>query len=119
MIKIDGVAPPKYPSDFSITLSDIDDGATTTRTMDGLLHRDRIAVKRKINLKYNILTWNDLSILLNMISNVFFEVTYPDSMTGVEETKTFYVGNRTTPVAKYDDSGELYWKGVAFNFIER
>jgi len=119
MIKINGVATPRFPSSFSVIISDLDDGSTTTRTMDGLLHRDRIATKRKINLKFNFLFWDELSTLLKQIQEVFFEVEYPDPQTGLVETKTFYVGNRTAPVSQYNKLGELYWVNIAFNFIER
>jgi len=119
MIKINGVDTIRFPSEYSVLISDLDDGDTTTRTMDGLLHRDRIATKRKINLKFSVLTWNELSNLLVQIKDMFFEVTYPDPMTGVLSTRTFYVGDRTSPVAKYGQDGTLYWKDIAFNFIER
>ena len=119
MIKINGTPTPRFPSTFSVVLSDLDDGATTTRTMDGVLHRDRIAVKRKITLKFNFLLWEELSTLLKQMKEVFFDVEYPDPETGKSETKTFYVGNRTAPVAQYDDTGNIYWVDISFNFIER
>jgi len=118
MIKINGVDIPKFPSEFSVSISDLDDGTTTTRTMDGMLHRDRIAVKRKLQLKFSVLKWSELSLLLNQIQDVFFMVNYPDPMTGVMETKEFYVGDRTAPVGMIRD-GEYLWFGTSFNFIER
>ena len=118
MIKINGVDIPKYPSTFSVAISDLDDGTSTTRTMDGMLHRDRIAVKRKLELKFALLKWAELSTLLNQIQDVFFMVTYPDPMTGNVQTKEFYVGDRSAPVGLIRD-GEYYWTGISFNFIER
>lgn len=118
MIKINGIDIPKYPSSFSVSISDMDDGTTTGRTMDGLLHRDRIATKRKLELKFALLEWAELSTLLNQIEGVFFNVTYPDPMTGIMETKEFYVGDRNTPIALIRD-GIYYWAGVGFNFVER
>lgn len=117
MIKINGVAIPKYPSSFSVTISDLDDGRTTGRTMDGILHRDRIAVKRKIELSFNALKWSEISTLMQQISAQEFTVEYPDPMTGTIETKNFYVGDRTAPVGIYID-GEPMWLDVKFNFIE-
>lgn len=119
MIKVNGVEFPKFPSTYQVTVSDLDDGSTTTRTMDGILHRDRIAVKQKIELTYNVLTGEELATTLQAIQDVFFEVTYPDPVTNAESTGTFYVGNRTAPVGKRDEDGSLYWVGVAFNFIEQ
>ncbi len=118
IIKIDGVTIPRNPSEFSVDVMDIDDGSTTARTVDGTLHRDRIAVKRKINMRWNALTWDVLSQLLEAVSPVFFEVYYPDPMTGQYETKTFYVGDRQAPVAILRN-GTIIWEGLTMNFIER
>ena len=118
-LKINGVDLPKMPSSFSVTISDLDDGTTTTRTMDGKLHRDRIAVKRKLELKFNAMSWSELSMILQMIEDIFFDVTYPDSQTGTLETKEFYVGNRTSPIALFRPNGDVIWNNIAFNFIER
>jgi len=119
MIKINGVPTPKFPSSFQVTVSDLDDGAVTTRTMDGLLHRQVITSKRKLNLKFAMLTWSELSMLMQQIDYTFFEVEYPDSQEGRLLTKTFYVGDRTAPVAKYTEDGDLLWSDISFNFIER
>lgn len=118
IIKINGATIPRNPSEFSVDVVDLDDGSTTTRTADGTLHRDRIAVKRKINMRWNALTWDVLSQLLEAVSPVFFEVYYPDPMTGQYETKTFYVGDRQAPVAILRN-GTIIWEGLTMNFIER
>ena len=119
MIKINDIDLPKFPSEYKVLVSDIDDASSTGRTMDGLLHRDRIAVKQKIELSFNMLTGAELSLMLNLISDIFFDVTYPDPLTGLDGVKTFYVGNRTAPIGKIDVHGNLYWTAVTFNFIER
>jgi hypothetical protein len=118
VIKINGINIAKTPSEFSVDVMDLDDGSTTTRTVDGTLHRDRIAVKRKLNMRWNALTWDVLSELLESVSPVFFEVYYPDPMTGQYETKTFYVGDRQAPVAIVRN-GTVIWEGLTMNFIER
>lgn len=117
MIKINNIPLPKYPSTFSVTVSDLDDATTTGRTMDGILHRDRIAVKRKLVLSFNALTWSEISQLLNMISAQEFDVEYPDPQEGISVTKKFYVGDRNAPIGVYRN-GEPIWLGVSFNFIE-
>lgn len=118
MIKINGKDLPKYPSAFTPTVSDLDNGETTQRTMDGLLHRDRIAVKIKLALSFNLLKWSEIAEIMQMIGDEFFEVTYPDIYTGAYETKTFYVGDRSSPLALIRD-GEMYWQNLSFNLIER
>jgi len=118
MIKINAIPIPKYPSSLSVLVSDLDDGNSTGRTIDGLLHRDRIAVKRKLEMSFNMLTGSELSTLLKQISGTFFDVEYPDPQTGLMEIKNFYVGDRTSPIALLRD-GVYYWSNVSFNFIER
>lgn len=106
------------PSEFSVTVLDLDNGESTVRTADGTLNRDRIAVKRQIDITWPPLKWSDTSTLLQAMSGVFFEVYYPDPMTGQYVTKTFYAGNRPAPVAIVKDS-EIYWGGLKVTLIER
>lgn len=117
-IQIDGVTLPVQPSKFEPIVMDLDDGETTTRTADGQLTRDRIAVKRQINLEWPPLQWDDLSVILQAISNVFFDVTYPDPETGQYETKTFYPSNRTSPMA-IDKNGVIWWSGLSVTLTEQ
>jgi len=107
-----------YPSEFSVTILDLDDAETTTRTADGTLSRDRIAVKRQIDMRWPSLPEEKMSALLQSMENVFFEFTYPDPMTGQMETKTFYVGNRTSPIAFYRN-GKYWWGGLELTLTER
>jgi hypothetical protein len=117
MLKINGV-PVKAPSVFQADISDID-GEGTTRNARGDLLRDRLSVKRKLNCEWGPLTMAEISTLLQAVQAVFFSVTYPDPMTGaLAETKTFYVGDRTSPVLFIRD-GEPLWKGLKMNFIEK
>lgn len=118
MIRINGSDIARLPREFSVDITDLDDGETSMRTVDGTLHRDRIAVKRKLNMKWSGLDWPTLSQLLQSVSAVFFDVYYPDPMTGQYETKTFYVGDRNAPVA-IARNGEIIWEGLSMNFIEK
>ncbi|SFE11539.1 hypothetical protein SAMN04487969_101133 [Paenibacillus algorifonticola] len=117
-IKINGVAIAAYPSSFVPTVLDLDDGESTTRTADGTLNRDRIAVKRQIDMEWGVLTWAEISALMQAMSGVFFSVTYPDPMAGAYQTKTFYVGNRQAAfaVAKGND---IRWQGLKVTLTER
>lgn len=106
------------PSEFSVTVLDLDNGESTVRTADGTLNRDRIAVKRQLDITWPPLKWSDTSTLLQAMSSVFFSVYYPDPVDGAHTTKTFYVGNRPVPVAIVKDS-EIYWGGLKVTLIER
>ena len=106
------------PSEFSVTVLDLDNGESTVRTADGTLNRDRIAVKRQLDITWPPLKWVDTSALLQAMQNTFFSVYYPDPMIGDYTTKTFYVGNRPVPVVIVKGS-EIYWGGLKVTLIER
>lgn len=114
MIKINGVdiATPKT---YEATVSDLD--GESNRNANGELVRDRIAVKRKLNLEWGPLTQSEIQTLLNAVSSVFFTVTFPDPQSGMI-TKTMYVGDRTAPAYQYKD-GQVKWQGLKMNFIEK
>ncbi len=118
VIKINNISVPVMPKSFSVTAMDLDDGESTTRAADGTLNRDRVAVKRQIDIEWGLLTWDDTSNILQLMSNTFFEVYYPDPITGSYQTKTFYAGNRPCPVA-FEKKGELFWQGIKVTLIER
>ena len=114
MLSINGVAI-ATPKVFEVAVSDLD--GESNRNANGELIRDRIAVKRKINLEWGPLTQAEIQTLLNAVSSVFFTVTFPDPMSGVI-TKTMYVGDRTAPAYQYVN-GEVKWQGLKMNFIEK
>lgn len=108
----------KTPSKFDVSISDID--GETTRNANGLLMRDRIAVKRKIQLEFPPLTQSEISTLLNAVSGTFFTVTYHDPILGAGTTKTFYVGDRNNPMLRYGNgTTDVLWEGLKMNFIEQ
>lgn len=116
MLKINGVAI-AAPSVFQVDIADIDGEAR--RNARGDLIRDRVAVKRKLNCEWPPLAMGEISTLLQAVKDVFFQVTYPDPMTGSKtETKTFYVGDRSMPLLLVKD-GQYLWKGLKMNFIEK
>jgi hypothetical protein len=106
------------PAEFSVTILDLDNGESSVRTADGTLNRDRIAVKRQLDITWPVMNRSDTSTILQAMSGVFFTVNYPDPYTGDYETKTFYVGNRPVPVAIVKES-EIYWGGLKVTLIER
>lgn len=114
MIKINGVDI-ATPKSYEATISDLD--GESNRNANGELIRDRIAVKRKLNLEWGPLSQSEISALLNAISGVFFTVTFPDPQLGLI-TKTMYVGDRTAPAYSYIN-GEMKWQGLKMNFIEK
>jgi len=118
VILIDGKKLPVSPAEMTVTVMDLDNAETTTRTADGTLSRDRIAVKRQIRLGWNALRWEDLSAILKMMQAPFFEVTYPDTVSGDIETRIFYVDNREAPFG-FTRNGVTWWRGLQFTLTER
>ena len=107
----------KTPSKFNVTISDID--YNTTRNAKGDLIRDRIGVKRKLDLDFPPMTQTELTTLLNAVDQVFFNVTYQDPILGLT-TKEMYVGDRKMPMYKYGNgTTDVLWEGLSMNFIER
>lgn len=118
LIKINGVELAAYPSSFTVTTMDLDDGESTNRSANGTLNRDRIAVKRQIEMSWGPLTWPQASSILKAMAPVFFDITYPDPMEGSYITKTVYVGNRPAPFV-VGEGNNLMWSGIKVTLTER
>ena len=118
LIKINGTEIAAYPTEFSVTPLDLDNADSTTRTADGTLNRDRIAVKRQIEMTWGVLEWPTISSLLQSMSGVFFDLYYPDPMDGDYVTRTFYVGNRPTPFA-LNKNGTILWSGLKVTLTQK
>jgi hypothetical protein len=116
-LKVNGVVIAS-PSEFKVTILDLDDGEASTRTADGTMHRDRIAVKRQVDMAWGFLKWSEISAILQGVSSPFFSFTYPDPMTGSLDTKTFYAGNRPAPMAVAQGS-EIFWADLRLTITEQ
>lgn len=104
------------PSAMTVGIMDID--GESNRTADGTMIRDRIATKRKLQCSWNALTTTEMSTLLQSMNDEFFSVQYLDPYTGTEQTKTFYVGDRSAPVYRLVSGKEL-WSGLKADFVEK
>lgn len=117
-LAINGTEIAVYPSEFKVSVMDLDDADSTYRTADGTLTRDRVAVKRQIDMTFGALKWDQVSALLQSMSAEFFSFTYPDVMTGAQQTITVYVGDRSAGVAIYKN-GVYWWTDLQFTLTER
>lgn len=93
------------------------DSDETGRTLDGLMHRTRIAIKRKLSITTRCLTTDEIMRLNSAIQEPFISVTYLDPIDGVT-TKTFY-GSTVESTTQISFDGETYWTGTSFNLIEK
>lgn len=111
---VDGVTV-KCPSSYTYRLQDVS-APGAGRTEDTLMQKMRIAQKVKIDLEWNACTTAEVSAILQAFNPEYITVNYLDAYSGGFDTKTFYVGDRATPM--YNASLGL-WENVAFNIIER
>lgn len=116
-IKINNIEIPEYPQSFTVTVNDID-GENSGRTADGSLTRDRLAVKRKLDMDWGVVDWAVASALLKAVSDVFFDIEYPDPMEGGQKTITAYVSDRPALVA-IAEGDDVKWSGMKMSIVER
>lgn len=114
MIKIDGVDIPT-PSDYLVGIMDI---SKAERNAAGTMVIDRVATKRKLELKWNYLTKENLSALLRALEPVFFTVEYLDPQDNEVKTGTFYAGDRRAGALDYRN-GNIRYKDISVNLVER
>lgn len=95
------------------------DGPNAGRTLSGLMIRDRVATKIRLDITCHILNQEQLRMLLNLLMPEFVTVTYDDPMDGLV-TRTMYANNNEVKFLKSldNDSGEL-WSDVTFPLVER
>lgn len=118
MIKINSANLPVSPTEMSVTILDIDNNETSVRTADGTLNRDRIAVKRQLQLSFPIMTSAKMKTLLSLMTSEFFNVEFMDPLEGELITKEMYVGNRD-PAVGFIRGGVYYWKELKITLTER
>jgi hypothetical protein len=111
------------PKSMNVIVQDID-AATTTRSANGTMLRDRVAggetAKRKIELEWVGLNASKVSAILQSIGDEFFKVQYPDTYTGTERTAVFYVGDRSAEMYSYNLHGDgILWRSLKANFVEQ
>lgn len=104
------------PSEMRVSVYDISGAAD--RNANGGAVIDRVAVKRKIELKWAHLTAAQLSALLGAVGGeAFFQATYPDPATGAAREMTCYAGERTAAVLRVEN-GQPVWTDLAMEWIE-
>lgn len=112
---VDLPEPAKGGAVFSV--QDID-SSETGRNQNGDMMRERVATKVKWQLTFPPLDRTMCAKLLNALSGVTFELAYPDPyLTSGTTTKTFYVGDRTTPIYSMVD-GMPMWENISFAVVE-
>lgn len=96
------------------------DGQNAGRTLDdGLLYRDRIATKVRLDVTCTPLELKDLSRILKAILPEYVTVTYTDPQEGQDVTKTMYSNNIPVSYLIKREDGRDLWAGFTFPLVER
>lgn len=104
------------PSKFGWSLQDIS-AADSGRTQDGLMWKNMIGRKEKIQLQWNGINTAKASEILSMFMDEYFTVTYRSPLTNSVVTKTFYRGDAQAPF--YWWVGDGLHESISFDIIER
>lgn len=115
MIKIKGT-PITTPKKCSVGVYDVSSAAARNAAGDTVI--DRVAVKRKIDMEWGPLTNAQISTLLSAVADQYFDVEYPDPVTGAARTIVCYVSERNAPVYKYSGTTPT-WESLKLTLIER
>ena len=94
------------PAEVTYNRYDLD-SEDSFRSLSGEMQRDRITVKVKLECRWNGLTAQQMRQLLQAMDDVFFDINYFDPYQGSYVTKTFYVGDRSTPVYSMVAGGQI------------
>ena len=119
VFKIDGVDMLPYVAHQGIKWQRNDlDSSTAGRTLDGVLHRGRIATKIRLDITCRPLKSTEASVVLNAIYPEFVQVEYTDPMYGVV-TKTMYANNNPATHMLLQEDGTEWWNGITFPLVEK
>ena len=119
VFKIDGVDMLPYIAHQGIKWQRNDlDSSTAGRTLDGVLHRGRIATKIRLDITCRPLKSTEASVVLNAIYPEFVQVEYTDPMYGVV-TKTMYANNNPATHMLLQEDGVEWWNGITFPLVEK
>ena len=104
------------PSEFGWSIQDVS-APDSGRTLDGLMQKERVTRKEKIQLKWNGKSPEDTATILQAFADEYFDVTYVCPLTNSVVTKQFYCGDQSAPYYWWCNGGLL--ESVSFNIIER
>lgn len=114
--KIDGITVPT-PSDYDFSIEDLS-SEETGRTLDGVMHKDVVAVKDYYTCTWKKLSWEDAAFLLSLVQGktqvtvTYANPLFPNQMC----VDTFYVGKRSGKAMNLRNTKNT-WKDLSFQFI--
>lgn len=116
---INGVSILNYLAEDGIKWTRVDvESPDAGRTMDGVMHRGRVASKIRLDIKCRPLKSAEAMAVLSAIKPEFVTVRYIDPQDG-SVTRTMYSNNIPSICATVNPDGTAVWKGLEFPLIER
>ncbi len=114
---IDGTPIPT-PSEYTFNVEDLS-SQNTGRTLDGMMHKDVVAVKDTYDCTWKKLSWQDAADLLNAINaKEQFSFTHADPrVPGQFVTGTYYVGKRSSVALNLNNNSNT-WHDIKMTFIQ-
>lgn len=103
------------PQGFDASVSDLD--ASAERDLTGTLHRNRVAQKEPVQLKYENIEWTKITQLLQLMNADAFQFTFPSPKTGTLQTNTCYAGDRKV-AAVWMPTGRSYIGNLSVSIIQ-
>lgn len=98
--------------------NDIDAPNSGRDTQDGLMHRARVAVKKRIDVNCRMLLKSELNAVLSAVYPEWLQVRYIDDTTGVLTTKKMYSNNISSSFL-LEKNGKQWHSGVVIPLIEQ
>lgn len=120
VLKIDGVdiLPfVDYNNGVKWQRSDLED-PEAGRTLDGVMWRDRVDSKVRLDIRCHPLKSADVSTILNLILPEYVTVQYTDPMYGLREV-IMYSNNNPATFMLLQEDGTEWWSDISFPLIER
>lgn len=94
------------------------DSDESGRTLDGLMHRYRVAQKRKVTINLKPMKTEDFAALSIAIAAEYVTATILDPKIGAQTTFTFY-NSSISSATIFDDGVDCWWSGGTFSLIEQ
>lgn len=108
------------PMSLQWDLTDLDSDDGNGRNQLGLTFKDRIGQKRKLSCVWGPMQDGEMQTLLSCLNDNFFELEYPDALTGRRTVSEFYVSSRQAPMYSYHQTeNQWLWTSMSATFTER
>ena len=117
VFKLAGITVP-MPDNYEQVITDLS-SEESGRTLDGVMHKDVIAVKTTTPFEWSRMEWAIASVLAKAVDGKsrvtceYLDVRNPYVMT----SRTVYIGDRTFAPVGFGTDGKVYWR-VSFSEIE-